>query len=464
MSSTKITLVSPVMKKLADYISNSPRKALPRDVVETTKHHVLDTIAAMVSGTKLLPGRMAVKYVKTLGGKREATVVGTRIVTSALNAALANGMLAHSDETDDSHAPSLTHPGCGIVSAALAMAERDHRDGTSLLRAVTLGYDVSSRLSYAVRSEAFRGLGHSTHTMAPAFGAAAAGAALARMSARQVRHVLSYTAQQACGLSTYTSDVEHIEKAFDFGGLPARNGVAAATMVAAGCTGVDDVFSGERNFFIAYDESRRIGKAPNPRLLVRDLGKTYEIMNTNIKRWSVGSPVQAPLDSLLEVIRAAKIKADDVAKLVVRVSKLGANTTDNRDMPDICMQYLCAVMLIDGIVTFESAHDEPRMTDRKVMDMRNRIELIGDAKLQKLLPERHGIVEITLRDGRQLRHHTRAVRGTARNPMTRADVDEKCYHLMAPILGAKRARALCDTVWRMERVKDVCQLRSLLQS
>ena len=219
-----------------------------------------------------------------------------------------------------------------------------------------------------------------------------------------------------------------------------------------------------RNFFIAYDESRRIGKAPNPRLLVRDLGKTYEIMNTNIKRWSVGSPVQAPLDSLLEVIRAAKIKADDVAKLVVRVSKLGANTTDNRDMPDICMQYLCAVMLIDGIVTFESAHDEPRMTDRKVMDMRNRIELIGDAKLQKLLPERHGIVEITLRDGRQLRHHTRAVRGTARNPMTRADVDEKCYHLMAPILGAKRARALCDTVWRMERVKDVCQLRSLLQA
>ncbi len=452
------------MEELAAYIAAASRRALPKSVAEVTKHHLLDTLAAMVSGAKLLPGRMAISYVKTLGGEKEATVVGTKCVTSALNAALANGMLAHADETDDSHAPSLTHPGCGIVAAALAMGERERRDGTALLRAVTLGYDVSSRLSFSLHGEAFRSVGHSTHSMAPSFGAAAAGASLALMDATRVRHVLSYAAQQASGLSCYTSDQEHIEKAFDFGGLPARNGVAAVTMVAAGCTAVDDVFSGERNFFVAFDESRRIGKAPEPEALLRDLGRTYEIMNTNIKRWSVGSPVQAPLDSLLALIRAERIKADDVEKLVIRVSKLGANTTDNRDMPNICMQYLCAVILIDGIVTFESAHDQKRMRDRKILALRSRIELIGDEELQKLLPERHGIAEITLKDGRQLRHHTRAVRGTVQNPMTRADVDEKCYHLMAPSLGKKRARALCDAVWDLERIKDVRKLRPLLQA
>ena len=87
-------------------------------------------------------------------------------------------------------------------------------------------------------------------------------------------------------------------------------------------------------------------------------------MNTNIKRWSVGSPIQAPLDSLLDLIRAHGIKAGDVEKLVVRVAKQGANTTDNRDMPDICMQHMCAVMLLDGIVTFDvvarrEAHEGP---------------------------------------------------------------------------------------------------------
>lgn len=418
----------------------------------------------MISGARLRPGKAAIAYVRSLGGLPEATVVGSRLVTNAVNAALANGMLAHADETDDSHAASLTHPGCGIVAAALAMAERERQGGTALLRAVALGYDVSARVSFALRAEKFRALGHSTHSMAPAFGAAAAGAALAGLAPREVRYALSYAAQQSAGLSCYTSDVDHIEKSFDFGGLPARNGVVAATMVACGCTGVEDAFSGERSFFAAYDESARIGVAPDPGALVRGLGKQYEVVQTNIKRWTVGSPIQAPLDSLQALIRQARIRPDDVEKVVVRVSRLGANTTDNRDMPDICMQYLCAVMLLDGTVTFESAHDRRRMKDRAVLAMRRRVELIGDDALERLLPERHGIVELTLRDGRRLRHHTRAVRGTVQNPMSRPDVDEKCFDLMAPSLGRKGARSLCDAVWNLERVADVRRLRPLLQA
>src|SRR5438552_18366779 len=100
-------------------------------------------------------------------------------------------------------------------------------------------------------------------------------------------------------------------------------------------------------------------------------------MNTNIKRWSVGSPIQAPLDALLELMRAHGVHADDVERVVVRVSHEGANTVDSRDMPDICMQHLCAVMLLDGIVTFESSHDEERMRDPRVLDLRRRIELFG---------------------------------------------------------------------------------------
>jgi 2-methylcitrate dehydratase PrpD len=233
-------------------------------------------------------------------------------------------------------------------------------------------------------------------------------------------------------------------------------------MVASGCTGVEDVFSGERNFYIAFDESGRIGKAPEPDILVRGLGSNYEIMRTNIKRWSVGSPIQAPLDSLLELIRAHAIKAKDVETVHVRVSHSGANTVDNREMPDINMQHMVAVMLLDGIVTFESAHDEKRMKDRKVLELKKRVDLKGDDELHRLLPQRHGIVEIVMKDGRRLRHHTKAVRGTADNPMSRAEVDEKCYHLLKPVIGPKRARTLCDTVWKIERVKDARKLRSLL--
>jgi 2-methylcitrate dehydratase PrpD len=459
MTSETKPAVSPVIDTLAGYISSALDRPLAEAVVEKTKHHVLDTLAAMVSGSRLTPGVRAIDYVRSRGGVAEAAVVGSDIVTMAENAALANGMLAHADETDDSHAPSQTHPGCGTIAAALAMAEREGRDGTAFLRAVALGYDVGTRMTMSLDALEFREEGHSTHSFGPIFGAAASAGALAGLDHRQTLHLLTYAAQQASGVGSWIRDIDHIEKAFDFGGMPARNGVTAAMFVKHGLTASDDAFSGPRNFYLAYS---REGRTVNPAELVRELGTKFEIMDTNIKRWSVGSPIQAPLDSLLELIRTHEIKADDVEKLVVRVSTTGQVTTDNREMPDICMQHMCAVMLLDGFVTFESSHDVARMGAADVVALRRRIEFLGDEELQRRLPSRQGIVELTLKDGRELRHHTTDVRGTTENPMTRREVDEKAYALIAPVLGEDRARRVCDTVWTLEDVSDLREVRPLL--
>jgi 2-methylcitrate dehydratase PrpD len=178
----------------------------------------------------------------------------------------------------------------------------------------------------------------------------------------------------------------------------------------------------------------------------------------------VGSPIQAPLDSLLDLIREHQIKAEDIERLVVRVAHQGANTVDNRAMPDICIQHMCAIMLIDGKVTFASSHDQKRMRDRKVLALRSHIELCGDDALSAAMPSRQGIVEVSLSDGRKLERHTKAVRGTADNPMTRAEVDEKSYDLMAPVLGKSRARKLCDAIWTLEKIRDLHGLRPLLRA
>jgi 2-methylcitrate dehydratase PrpD len=446
------------MQRLSAYIARALRRPLPAAVAEKTKHHLLDTLAAMVSGSRLRPGREAIAFARSQGGVREACVVGSRVVASAGNAALANGMLAHADETDDSHSRSQTHPGCGVVAASLAMAERERASGPSLLRAVALGYDVCCRLTQSLNAIEFRAAGHSTHSFGPTFGAAAAAGALARLDARRVRYLLSYAAQQASGISCWMRDEEHIEKAFDFGGMPARNGVAAAAMVAHGFTGLEDVLSGERNFFVAH------GRSPDPEELARELGERYEILDTDIKRWAVGSPIQAPLDSLLELIRAHRVRADEVERVVVRVAHLGANTTDNREMPDICMQHLCAVMLLDGTVTFKSSHDEARMRHPKVLALRKRVELVGDDALSKAMPRREGIVEIRLADGRELVHHTKAVRGTPENPMTRAEVEAKALDLLAPVIGKAASEKLCAAIWGLEKIRDARVLRPLLQA
>ncbi len=449
--------VSPLMRRLSAYIAQAPRRALPAAVIERAKHHLLDTLSAMVSGSQLLPGRKAIEFAAAQGGAPEACVIGSRIVTSAINAALANGMHAHADETDDTYYLSLVHPGCSIVPAALAMAERGRAGGTALLRAMVLGYDVCARISHALGVEHFRSAGHSTHSFGGMFGSAAAAAALAGLNADRVRYLLSYTAQQASGLSCWARDTEHIEKAFDFGGMPARNGVTAAIMAAMSFTGVEDVLSGDRGFFHAY------GGHAQPGRLVAGLGREFEIMNTSIKRWAVGYPIQAPLDAVANLIAKHGVKAGDVERVVVTIDEQGARTVNQRRMASINIQHLVALMLNDGEITFASAHDEARVRDPAVLKLKNRIELLGSAAFMRTRTTQ-AIVEIATRDGRRLRHHTKAVRGTAANPMPRAEVEAKSLDLLVPVIGARRARKLIDTVWRIERITDMRVLRPWLVS
>jgi 2-methylcitrate dehydratase PrpD len=351
---TRGEAISPLMRRLSRYIADVPRRALPPAVAERAKLHLLDTLAAIASGSRLLPGRRAIAFAAAQGGAREACVIGSRVVTSAVTAALANGMHGHADETDDTYYLALVHPGCSIVPAAFAMAERARAGGTALLRAMVLGYDLCARTSQALGLERFRSRGHSTHSFGGIFGSAAAAGALARLDADRVRYLLSYAAQQASGLSCWARDTEHIEKAFHFGGMPARNGVTAAVMVGMRFTAVEDVFSGDRNFFDAF------GATARPERLVEGLGREYEIMNTSIKRWPVGYPIQAPLDAVSNLIAAHRIRARDVERLTVTIDEQGARTVNRRRMANINIQHLVAMMLLDGEITFDTAHDETR--------------------------------------------------------------------------------------------------------
>src|SRR5215831_14724624 len=180
---------STVTRELAGYIAGATGRHLPAKVTAKTRLHVLDTLAAMLSGSRLKPGRLAAAYVDRLGGRPDATVIGTRIVTSAVHAALANAMMGHADETDDSHLAGLFHPGCGIVPAALAVAEQAGLGGEALIRAVALGYDVGARIAPALGLRRSDTASHSSHSLATLFGAAATAAALLRLDATKVRHV-----------------------------------------------------------------------------------------------------------------------------------------------------------------------------------------------------------------------------------------------------------------------------------
>src|SRR5262245_59699837 len=158
----KSAATTDVTARLARYMVAARDRPLPSEVVQAAKHRILDTLGAIVSGAQLKPGEMALRYVQTLGGSSEASVPATLVRTSATNAALAAGMFAHADETDDFEPITKAHPGCAVVPGAMAVAERDNRSGEELLRGVTLGYDLCCRFLMALGPDHVR----STHRSA----------------------------------------------------------------------------------------------------------------------------------------------------------------------------------------------------------------------------------------------------------------------------------------------------------
>jgi 2-methylcitrate dehydratase PrpD len=451
--------VSPTMARLSSYMSDARNRALPDEVIEKAKHHILDTFAAMVSGSELVPGLAALKFARSYGGEKVATVVCSNVLCGPIEAALVNGVLGHSDETDDAHAPTLAHPGVAVVPAALAAGEQFGIDGAQFLRAVVLGYDVGTRVVLTMGGASVQSEGHrSTHSIMGIFGAAAAAASAANLNPQQMRWVLDYTAQQSSGIAAWQRDTQHIEKGFVYAGMPARGGVTSALLVQSGWTGVDDIFSGADNFFLAY------APQANPANLVEKLGERYEITETDIKKWTVGAPIQAPLDALEFLLKMhPHIDVDQVEQVNVRVATTQGSVVNNREMPDICLQHMVAVMLIDKTATFKSAHDKARMQDPAVLRVRAKVNLVLDEELQKALPRREAIVEIKFADQTRIIEHVVAVRGTPSNAMTRDEVVAKARDLMAPVLGAANTASLVDKLLGLENVKNILELRPFLQ-
>lgn len=452
--------VSKEMDELASYLSKAGQLELPDDVRQRGTLHILDTLAAVISGSEMPAGLGGRRWADRLYGSTDsgpATVVG-RSRGSVVAAALCNGMSAHADETDDSHMETHSHPGCSIVPAAVAVAEEVDASGEDLLRAVVAGYDTGCRVGRATGLvQRDMGTGHrSSHALVGAFGSAAAAAVLYRLDPVRMRYALSYTSQLTSGISTWMRDSEHVEKAFVFAGMPASQGVLAASLVASGCTGVEDVFSGSPNWLEAVSDQ------PDRAALSKGLGSDYEVMRGTLKKYSVGSPAQAAVEAVIEMMREEGLSAQGVQRIVIQLPSNSAMIVDSRTMPSINVQYLVAGTLLDGKFSFGMAHDEPRMRSPEVADLIGRTELVRDDSIKGT---RHAVVTVERdTDSGPVTHtrHVGHVRGTPALPMSPEEVRAKAMDLIAGVTGESRAAKFCDRVMSLGSHDQVRSLLAIL--
>lgn len=445
--------VSDVIRRLSTYMSEARDRALPDEVGEHAKRHILDTFAAMVSGAELPAGRAALAFARAYGGKPIATVVADTQLVGPIEAALINGTMAHADETDDTLAPGPWHPGSCVVPAALALGEQFHITGAQFARAVVLGYDVGTRILAAVQMGP-AATHRASYSLGGVFGAAAAGASAAGFTAEHMRFVLAYSAESSAGIESFPRDPDHIEKGYMFSGLPAQGGTTAVLLVQAGWTGVNDILSGPENFL------EDVTPSPRRELLIEQLGERYDVTRANIKRWTVGQPIQAPLDALEALLMRQPVEPAKVQEIVLRYQP--GSITDNSGPPDINVQHALAVMLVDKTASFRALHDKSRMHESTIVRLRNSVRIIPGQGRGGGVP----LLQIVLADGTRLTQDTvgPGSLGTLANPMKREQVVAKCRELMEPVLGASKTGRLIDRVFELEKVKDVRELGPLLQA
>jgi 2-methylcitrate dehydratase PrpD len=444
--------ISETTARLSDYVAAARGAELPDDVRERTRLHLLDTLAAIVSGAVLPAGVAGRRYAETVSGTPAGSLLGSTAISDPVSAAIANGMSAHADESDDSQESGQIHPGCGILPALLVAAELTPSTGTDLERALALGYDVGSRFGELLQDvmNTFRS-SFATHAWGPLFGGGFAAGSLSRFDPEQLVTLFSYLAQEASGITTWPLDNHHVLKSYVFGGMSSGAAIRAVRFVQLGFSGSGDVLVAERRNLLDA-----LGIAPERSShLVDRLGERWIMRESDIKSHPIGFPVIAPVSVVEGLIREHGVGADDVREIRVYYHDDWYTITAKSPMPDVNLPYCLAATLADGRLSFAASHDAARMTEPAIAALTRRV---------RLLPPTEGLdrfdvrVEIDTATGTLTAEQNGPVLGRSGNPMNRDQVETKARELLEPVLGKSRSETLIAAVRDLESVADVRDL------
>jgi 2-methylcitrate dehydratase PrpD len=445
---------------ISRYIAESANAVLPDDIRELGKRHILDTIASIVACRDLQPAVLARRYALSMSRGGPVTILGTRERVSLIDAVFASAVTGHSAEINDFSPSAYTQPGPPVLSTALCLGATRHSSGRALLNAVVVGYELTCRIPKTLGVSNLRDrLGLANHGVGPVFGSAASAAAVIGLPADRIPHLLSYCAQQASGSWQWLLDVDHIEKAFVFAGMPARNGLQAALLVEAGFTGVPDCLDTPGGWLMS-------GMFNGPRsdlnraYLIEDLGRRFELPLVGYKRYPTGGPAQAGVEGVLQLLKRVDRRAIDRVHIAMPER---ADAFANASMPALNLPYLCAIIILDGQLDFTAAHSRRRKeTDQEVLNLMSRVEVVHDPSQEREPRVESARVSVTLKNGERQEVFIDGVPGFPTHPMTREDIADKALELMAPRLGPAVARQITSRVWALEEVRDVNELVSAM--
>jgi 2-methylcitrate dehydratase PrpD len=434
---------------LARYAAATSCGDLPVDVKERAKQVILDEVACAYFGRRSLAGDLGARYAAQSGGASEARIYATGQRVAAPYAALANGAAGHGEEVDGAHVVG-GHPGATIVHAAVAMAERQRTTGAELLNAVVLGYDVGTRVVEACgKLFSVKNRFGLNSDFLYTLGAAVAASRLLGLDPVRHCHAMALATFQSNALCALYAEKRHISKSFCNGQF-AFTGVSAALMSVAGLEGHEDILGSPYGVLHAWGEEGQRDA------VVRGLGEHYAVMGANFKLLNAGYPIHAPVEAALTLVATHGIRVDAIESVYVGMPTQTMKVVDGRDMHNICLQDMLSAALVQGGLKLRESPFPEVLGDPAFSRLRPRVELRGDADLDRDQPDGRGaIVAITTVDGSAVSMRVDYPKGhSKRGGLTWPELSGK-WHEGLPECDVDRMLAIAQ---RLEDVEDVTEL------
>ena len=438
-----------VVERFAQWAAGSRGQPLSPDVLRHAKRAVIDLHAAMISGAVVAPATLLEKALAEELDRGEARLALGRKATMRA-AALINGAAAHTTEVDDIYRDGIYHPGAPTIPAALALAQAHGASGEQFLRAVVVGYEISTRIGAAMGRAHYK-YWHNTGTIG-CFGACAAAAELLQLDAARFAHALATVTTFSAGLQQ-SFRMDSMSKPLH-AGRAAEAGLTAALAAREGVTGSLDVIEGEAGYGKAMSDGPDWDKA------LATLGRDFHVTRMTFKNHTCCGHTFAAIDGALALKAKMGLAAKDIQRVRVGTYKAAldvAGYAEPRTAAEgrFSLKYVVATALTHGSVRF-AAFEADRLGDPATRELMRRVEVAVDPQLDAAFPaQRAARVAIESRDGRREEFLQPTRIGDPDAPLSDAQLDAKYLELAAPVLGEAAAKDLLGRLWRLDALESL---------
>ena len=447
------------LDKLARFVVETRLEDLSETTVAAGRDVVLDTVGAILAGSRLVENGNLARLAQTMSGVGHATIFGHQVRRmQPVFAALVNATAGVALELDEGSRLGGGHPSIHVTPGAIAVAEEVGATGRAALEAVIVGYEVTSRIGTGVQARAEV---HSHGTWGT-IGAAAATARLLGYDATATRQAMNL-AMSMSPANTWAPCLEGATVRNLYPGRSEFQGIMAAYLGQCGFTAVND---GPTDLYTTI-----LGEGFDPQAVVAGWGEHGPTgplrIEQNYTKYHACCLYNHPiLDAALALQQREGFRAEAVKRIDVTappIVQIMANPApENMLSAKFSIPYALAAALVGGDTGAPAFYDE-RVGDPAVRSLAERVEITPDPGMNMRRYDYPAArVAITLNDGRTVEGSAGAHYGDSHNPRPREDLLDKFRSLAGESLGDETTERVITAVGRMDSLGSVREWTALL--